>query len=60
MFFFYLVESFVDPEDLVHVASWCQHSTLGQNIFDQMWTGLSYAEVTALRKRKLEWSRPER
>lgn len=29
--------------------------TKDQNIFDQMWTGLSYAEVTALRKRKLEW-----
>ncbi|CAJ1393309.1 unnamed protein product [Effrenium voratum] len=29
--------------------------TKDQNIFDQMWTGLTYAEVTALRKRKLEW-----
>eukprot|EP00439_Symbiodinium_sp_Y106_P067566 s793_g11.t1 len=27
----------------------------GQSIFDQMWTGLTYDEVTALRKRKLEW-----
>ncbi|CAE7934073.1 w, partial [Symbiodinium sp. KB8] len=26
-----------------------------QSIFDQMWTGLTYDEVTALRKRKLEW-----
>ena len=33
--------------------------TKDQNIFDQMWTGLSYAEVTALRKRKLEWLRPQ-
>ena len=44
---------------IVVVERLCLAGSLCQNIFDQMWTGLSYAEVTALRKRKLEWQDTE-